>query len=120
MSPGWKLEEQTFQNGIEGLRKDIKIQLVLKDSSIILPLTADHNILGKYYAFVTPTVPGFYQANILGDIHGTPISLSMHPPKVNDRTHIEFPEPLNLTLSLLSEDQDVLAADVETLKQSVA
>ena len=44
----------------------------------------------------------------------------MHPPKVNDRTHIEFPEPLDLTLSLLSEDQDALTADVETLKQSVA
>ncbi len=120
LEPGLEFEEQAFQNGVEGLRKDIKIQLVLKDSSIILPLTTDHSIPGKYYAFVTPTVPGFYQANILGNIHGTPISLSMHPPKVNDRTHIEFPEPLDLTLSMLNEDQDALAADVETLKQSVA
>ena len=108
-----------FQNGIDGLRKDIKIQLIFKDNDIILPLAAAHNVPGKYYAFVTPTVSGFYQANILGQIHGTPISLSMHPPKVNDRTQIEFPQPLDLTLNLLRVDHDALAADVEDLKQSV-
>ena len=120
LEPGVELEEQVFQNGIEGLRKDIKIQLILKDNSITLPLVANHNVPGQYYASVTPTVPGFYQANILGNIRDTPISLSMHPPKVNDRTNIEFPEPLDLTLNLLSEDQAELAAEVEDLKQSVS
>ncbi len=119
LEPGLELEEQVFQNGIDGLRKDIKIQLVFKGNDIILPLAADHDIPGKYYAFVTPTVSGFYQANILGQIHDAPISLSMHPPKVNDRTQIEFPQLLDLTLNLLSADHDALVADVEDLKQSV-
>ena len=75
------------------MRKTIKIKLIYKDENITLPLSPDHDIPGKYYAFVNPTVSGFYQANILGTIVDTPISLSMHPPKVDERSYIEFPEP---------------------------
>ena len=74
------------------------MQLVLKEDKITLPLKADHNIPGKYYAFVDPTVSGFYQANILGSIKETTVSLSMHPPKVNEREYIEFPEPADVTV----------------------
>ena len=82
---------QGFGDGIGGLEKNLKIQLVLKDDKITLPVMADHNMPGKYHAFVNPTVSGFYQANLLGDIRGTALSLSMHPPKVQERAYIEFP-----------------------------
>ena len=88
-------ESQPFRDGIEGLKKTVKVQLIYKDKDITLSLSPDHDIPGKYYAFVNPTVSGFYQANMLGNIEETPISLSMHPPKVEERSYIEFPEKLD-------------------------
>ena len=77
-------ESQKFQNGIAGLEKSLKMQLVYKTEKITLSLSPDHNVPGKYYAFVDPTVAGFYQANVLGQIEDTTVSLSMHPPKVEE------------------------------------
>jgi hypothetical protein len=114
-----KLEDQVFKNGISGLKKTIKIQLIYKDESITLPLSPDHNIPGKYYAFINPTVSGFYQANILGSIEDTPISLSMHPPKVEERSYIEFPEPSDLTVTQMIDGHTALIEDVSNLKDSV-
>ncbi len=114
-----KLEDQVFQNGVSGLKKTIKIQLIYKDESITLPLSPDHNIPGKYYAFINPTVSGFYQANILGSIEDTPISLSMHPPKVEERSYIEFPEPSDLTVTQMIDGHTALIEDVSNLKDSV-
>ena len=112
-------ESQKFQNGIEGLKKTVKIQLIFKDESLTLPLSPDHDIPGKYYAFVNPTVSGFYQANILGIIEDTPISLSMHPPKVDERAYIEFPEPSDLTLTQIIDGHTSLIADMNNLKESL-
>ncbi len=96
------------------------MQLVLKDQKITLPLKEDHNIPGKYYAFVNPTVSGFYQANVLGTIEETNISLSMHPPKVDERGYIEFPESSDLTLNQLIDGHTALLGDVNDLKDSVS
>ena len=112
-------ESQEFQNGISDLRKTVKIKLMYKDESITLPLSPDHNISGKYYAFVNPTVSGFYQANILGTIVDTPISLSMHPPKVSERAYIEFPEPSDITVTQMIDGHTALIEDVSDLKDSV-
>ena len=120
LKPGLSLEEQVFENGIDGLKKSVKMQLVYKDESITLPLSPDHNIPGKYYAFVNPTVSGFYQANVLGTIEDTPISLSMHPPKVAERAYIEFPEPSDLTLTQIIDGHTTLIADISDLKESVS
>ena len=117
--PDLDLKDQVFENGISGLNKTVKIQLVYKDESIMLPLSPDHNIPGKYYAFVNPTISGFYQANILGTIEDTPISLSMHPPKVEERSYIEFPEPTDLTLNQIIDGHTALIADINNLKESV-
>lgn len=114
-----KLEDQIFKNGISGLKKTIKIQLVFKDESITLPLSPDHDIPGKYYAFVNPTVSGFYQANIMGTIVDTPISLSMHPPKVDERSYIEFPEPSDLTLTQIIDGHTTVISNISDLKESV-
>ena len=112
-------ESQKFQNGIPDLRKTVKMELIFKDENIMLPLSPDHNIPGKYYAFVNPTVSGFYQANILGTIVDTSISLSMHPPKVSERAYIEFPEPSDLTVTQMIDGHTALIEDVSNLKKSV-
>jgi len=112
-------ESQEFQNGIPDLRKTVKMELIYKDESIVLPLSPDHDIPGKYYAFVNPTISGFYQANILGTIVDTPISLSMHPPKVSERAYIEFPEPSDITITQMIDGHTALIEDVSELKDSV-
>ena len=119
LEPGLELEDQVFQNGVLDLKKTVKIKLIYKDQSITLPLSPDHNIPGKYHAFVNPTVSGFYQANILGTIENTTISLSMHPPKVAERSYIEFPEPSNLTVTQMIDGHTALIEDVGDLKESV-
>lgn len=115
-----------FADGIAGLEDDLQVQLVYKGEKIWLPLSADHNTEGKYYAFVNPTVSGYYQANLIGDLPTTRVSLSMHPPKVNERAYIEFPAPadarvreiaaehVNITddLGSIRADLDALAAEV--------
>jgi len=112
-------ESQEFQNGIKGLKKTVKMQLIYKDEKITLPLSPDHDIPGKYYAFVNPTISGFYQANMLGKINDTPISLSMHPPKVAERSYIEFPEPSDITVQQMIDGHTALIEDVSELKDSV-
>ena len=119
LEPELELEDQVFKNGIPDLKKTIKIKLIYKDESIMLPLSPDHNVPGKYYAFVNPTVSGFYQANILGTIVDTPISLSMHPPKVDERSHIEFPELSNITVTQMIDGHTALIEDVGDLKKSI-
>ncbi|MBT8252154.1 MAG: hypothetical protein KJO99_04915, partial [Nitrosopumilus sp.] len=120
LEPGLELEDQVFKNGIVGLKKTVKIKLIYKDESITLPLSPDHNIPGKYYAFINPTISGFYQANILGTIEDTPISLSMHPPKVDERSYIEFPEPSDITVTQMIDGHTALIEDVSELKDSVS
>ena len=120
LEPDISLEEQEFKNGITGLEKFLKMQIILKEDKIMLPLSADHNIPGKYYAFVNPTVAGYYQANILGNIGDTQISLSMHPPKVDERGYIEFPESSDLTLNQLIDGHTTLVGEVNDLNESVS
>ena len=119
LEPGLPLEEQEFKDGITGLDKTLKMELVYKGEKITLSLDSDHNIPGKYYAFVDPTVAGFYQANVLGDIRDTPVSLSMHPPKVDERKYIEFPEPADITLNQIIDAHTTIVGDINDLKESV-
>ena len=119
LEPGLDLKEQVFKDGINGLSKTLKMQLVLEDQKITLPLKEDHNIPGKYYAFVNPTVSGFYQANVLGNIGDTTVSLSMHPPKVDERAYIEFPESSDLTLNQLIDGHTAVVGEVNDLKESI-
>ena len=120
LEPGLELKGQKFKEGISGLEKSLKIELLFKEEKIKLSLSPDHNIPGKYYAFVNPTVSGFYQVNILGHIEETPISLSMHPPKVDERSYIEFPKPSDLTLTQLIDGHTPLVGEINYLKNSVA
>jgi len=119
LEPGLDLKNQVFQNGIQGLEKSLKMQLVFQDHKITLPLQADHDIPGKYYAFVNPTISGYYQANILGTVGETTVSLSMHPPKVDERSYIEFPESSDLTLNQLIDGHTTIVGEVNDLKESI-
>lgn len=120
LEPGLELEEQEFKNGIGGLEETIKMELIYRTEKITLPLSADHNTSGKYYAFVNPTVSGFYQANVLGTIADTPISLSMHPPKVAERSYIEFPQPADITITQIIDGHTALIEDINDLKDLTA
>ena len=111
---------QEFQDGIEGLKKLLKIQFVYdKTQTITLPLVVDHNIPGKYYAFITPTVSGYFQANLIGKILDTPINLSMHPPPIAERSYIEFPESANLALTEVIDDNTKLVERIISLENDV-
>jgi hypothetical protein len=111
---------QEFQNGIEGLRKLLKIQFVYdKTQTITLPLVVDHNIPGKYYAFITPTVSGYFQANLIGKFLDTPVNLSMHPPPIAERSYIEFPELSDLALSEVIDDNTELVERITSLENSI-
>lgn len=112
-------ESQEFQNGIAGLDDTLKMQLVYKNEKITLPLEPDHNIPGKYYAFVDPTVSGYYQANILGKINETIVSLSMHPPKVDERKYIEFPESSDVTINQIIDGHTALIENINDLRETV-
>ena len=111
---------QEFQNGIEGLRKLLKIQFVYdKTQTITLPIVADHDIPGKYYAFITPTVSGYFQANLIGKILETPVNLSMHPPPIAERSYIEFPQSADLALTEVIDDNSKLEQRIASLENTI-
>jgi len=111
---------QEFKNGIEGLRKLLKIQFVYdKTQTITLPFVADHNIPGKYYAFITPTVSGYFQANLIGKILETPVNLSMHPPPIAERSYIEFPQSADLALTEVIDDNSKLEQRIASLENTI-
>ncbi len=113
------LKDQPFEKGIKGLEKSLKIQLVYDAENIILPLAADHNIPGKYYAFVDPTKAGYYQANVLGNIGETSVSISMHPPKVDERAYLEFPIKVTEERKNTVEDLKKVQNEISSLKESI-
>lgn len=134
-------EEQQFDptKGIVDLEDDLKIELVFKGEKIKLPVFNDHNVKGKYYTLVDPTVPGYYQLNILGKINDTVVSKSLHPPKVDDRSFIEFPksspteqileehetigsqlDQVNSSLNKIKEKQVSMESEIDSLKSTIA
>ena len=114
-------DKQPFdpKKGVEGLEKDLKLELVYKTEKIILKLRADHNAPGKYFSLVDPTIPGFYQLNVIGKIGETKVSISMHPPKVEDRTFIEFPEPEDKTQEQIIEGHTSLIDEISSIKGDI-
>ena len=112
-------ESQPFENGIGELDDTLKIKLLFRGQSITLPLVADHNTVGHYHAFINPTVSGFYQANIVGTIRDTPISLSMHPPKVEERAYIEFPEPADLAIDQIFDNQTLIVTNITSISNDI-
>ena len=115
--PGLELKDQPFENGIVGLEDTLKMQLVARDYRITLFLDPDEETPGKYRAFVKILRPGYYQANILGNIGDAIISFSMHPPQIRNADHITFPQDYGPIYNMAAE-QDVIRADLENLTSS--
>ena len=115
LDPTKKFDEQEFDKskGVAGLRKDFRMELVYKEDKINLNVLDDHNIPGKYFGLVDPTVDGYYQINIIGKIGDTIVSKSMHPPKVENREHIEFPVRQNEDILTQHE---TIQSELETIK----
>lgn len=112
--PGLELNEQPFENGIEGLEDTLKMQLATRYSSIMLFLDPDPKIPGVYRAYVKITAAGYYQANVLGTIGDKPISLSMHPPQVRDTEHVAFPQDYDQHTDIHSE-QAIMRSNITAL-----
>lgn len=115
--PGLELAEQPFQNGVEGLEDTIKLQLANRDHMITLLPEADDQIPGLYRAYVKVLRPGFYQANILGHIGETVVSLSMHPHEIRDASHITFPSGYG-DIHDITVRQEEIRAEVEAAATS--
>lgn len=115
LDPAKKFDEQEFDKnkGVAGVRKDFRMELVYKDEKINLNVLEDHNIPGKYFGLVDPTIDGYYQVNIVGKIDDTIVSKSMHPPKVENRAYIEFPVRQNE--EILSQ-HETIQSELETIK----
>ena len=110
---------QEFADGIGGLEDDLQVQLVYRGEKIWLPLSADHNTEGKYYAFVNPTVSGYYQANLIGELPTTRVSLSMHPPKVDERAYIEFPAPADAKVREIAAEHVNITGDLDSIRSDL-
>ena len=114
--------EQEFASdkGIEGLKKTLKVKLIVDDESIILPLQPT-DIPGKYEASITPTFSGWSQLNFLGTINDTKVSLALHPTKVEDSLSLQFPpvEPNQVEIDDFNREIDDLRGDLRELQETI-
>ena len=78
------------EKGIEGLKKTLKIQLVVDTKSITLPLQPT-DISGMYEVPITPTFSGWSQLNFIGKINEQNVNLALHPLKVVEQEVLQFP-----------------------------
>ena len=84
--------EQPFipEKGIEGLKKTLKIKLIVDAESITLPLQPT-GVPGMYESNITPTFSGWSQLNFIGKINEQSVNLALHPLKVQEQEILQFP-----------------------------
>ena len=113
-------QEFASEKGIEGLKKTLKIKLIVDDASITLPL-APTGVSGMYEAPITPTFSGWSQLNILGTINDTSINLALHPKKVEDPTLLQFPlvESNQVEIEDFNREINDLRGDIRELQETV-
>ena len=106
--------------GIEGLKKTLKIKLIVDDESITLPLQPT-DISGKYEAPITPTFSGWSQLNFLGTINDTSVNLALHPTKVEDSLSLQFPpvESDQVEIDDFNREIDDLRGDIRELQETI-
>ena len=113
-------QEFASEKGIEGLKKTLKIKLIVDDASITLPL-APTDVSGMYESPITPTFSGWSQLNILGTINDTSINLALHPKKVEDPTLLQFPlvESNQVEIEDFNREINDLRGDIRELQETV-
>ena len=114
--------DQPFDSakGIEGLRKTLKIQLVVDTESITLPLQTT-DIPGMYQSPITPTFSGWSQLNFLGKINEQNVNLALHPLKVQEQEILQFP-PVESTVvesGDFEREIDDLRGDIRELQETI-
>ena len=114
--------DQTFDSakGIEGLRKTLKIQLVVDTESITLPLQMT-GVPGKYESPITPTFSGWSQLNFLGTINEQNVNLAMHPLKVEEPSVLQFPVIESNTVEVGDFEREIndLRGDIRELQETI-
>ena len=108
--------------GIEGLKKTLKIELIVEQEKIILPLQPVSGVPGMYEAVITPTFTGYSQLNILGTINDTKASLALHPVKVQDPSELQFPPVKSNEVETADFDREIndLRGDIRELESVIA
>ena len=108
------------EKGIEGLRKTLKIQLVVDTESITMPLQTT-DVPGKYESPITPTFSGWSQLNFLGTINEQNVNLAMHPLKVEEPSVLQFPviESNTVEVGDFEREIDDLRGDIRELQETI-
>ena len=108
------------EKGIEGLKKTLKIQLVVDTESITLPLQPT-DIPGKYESPITPTFSGWSQLNFLGKINEQNVNLALHPLKVEEQEVLQFPSVESTVVESGDFDREIndLRGDIRELQETI-
>jgi len=114
--------EQPFDpvKGIEGLRKTLKIQLVVETESITMPLQIT-DVPGKYESPITPTFSGWSQLNFIGKINEQNVNLALHPLKVEEQEVLQFPPVQSTIVESGDFEREIndLRGDIRELQESI-
>ena len=108
------------EKGIEGLKKTLKIQLVVDTESITLPLTPT-DVPGMYESAVTPTFSGWSQLNFIGKINEQNVNLALHPLKVEEQEVLQFPPVESTTVESGDFEREIndLRSEIRTLQNTI-
>ena len=108
--------------GVDGLKKTLKIELIVEQEKIILPLQPVSGVPGMYESVITPTFTGYSQLNILGTINDTKVSLALHPVKVEDPSSLQFPTVKSNEVETADFDREIndLRGDIRELQSVMA
>ena len=106
--------------GIEGLRKTLKIQLVVETESITLPLQTT-DVPGKYESPITPTFSGWSQLNFIGKINEQNVNLALHPLKVEEQEVLQFPPVESTIVESGDFEREIndLRGDIRELQETI-
>ena len=113
-------QEFNPDKGIEGLKKTLKIKLVVEEQFITLPLQPI-DIPGKYESAITPTFSGWSQLNFLGKINEQNVNLALHPLKVQEQEVLQFPPVETTVVESGDFEREVndLRGDIRELQQTI-
>ena len=106
--------------GIEGLKKTLKIQLVVETESITMPLQIT-DVPGKYESPITPTFSGWSQLNFIGKINEQNVNLALHPLKVEEQEVLQFPSVESTVVESGDFDREIndLRGDIRELQETI-
>lgn len=113
-------QEFNSDKGIEGLKKTLKIKLVVEEQFITLPLQPT-DIPGKYESAITPTFSGWSQLNFLGKINEQNVNLALHPLKVQEQEVLQFPPVETTVVESGDFEREVndLRGDIRELQETI-